>query len=244
MRSHKNAPLTPEGRTRLVERCRTRPITHVAAEMGISRATASKWVNRYRQYGELGLYDRSSAPIRQPSATPGDTVARIEQMRRDKKWSASRITFELHAHSVTISRRTTTRHLAQLGLNRRRFIDPNGENTREVKAITAKHPGHMVHLDVKKVGRIPDGGGWRVHGKDSPEARAAARAKTRGARAGYAYLHSAIDGHTRLAYTESLENEQAATAVAFLTRAREWFAQHGILRIERIIRCRRSCAQR
>lgn len=130
-RSHKNAPLTPEGRRRLVERCRTRPIAHVAAEMGISRATASKWVNRYRKFGELGLLDRSSAPVRQSTATPGQTVARTEQLRREKKWSASRIAFELHADGTTVSRRTITRHLAQLGLNRRRFIDPNGENPRD-----------------------------------------------------------------------------------------------------------------
>lgn len=99
----------------------------------------------------------------------------------------------------------------------------------------------MVHLDVQKFGRIPDGGGWRVHGKNSPEARAAARAKTPGARAGYAYLHSAMDGHTRQVYTESLENEQAATAVAFLKRARDWFAKHGILEIERIITDNGAC---
>lgn len=156
-RSHKNAPLTPEGRQRLIERCRTRPIAHVAAEMGISRATASKWVNRYHQFGELGLLDRSSTPARQPGATTGETVARIEELRREHKWSASRIAFELHGDGVAVSRRTVTRHLAQLGLNRRRFIDPSGETNREVKTITAKHPGHMVHLDVKKVGRIPDG---------------------------------------------------------------------------------------
>ena len=239
--THANAPLTREGRKRLVERCRTRPISHVAAEMGISRATASKWVNRYRSFGEIGLLDRSSAPVRQPTATPPETISQIEQLRRERKWPASRIAFELHADGVTVSRRTISRHLVLLGLNRRAFIDPNGETNREVKTITAKHPGHMVHLDVKKVGRIPDGGGWRVHGKDSPEARAAARAKTRGARAGYAYLHSAIDGNTRLAYTESLENEQAATAVAFLDRARDWFAKHGIVKIERIITDNGAC---
>lgn len=239
--THKNAPLTPEGRKRLIERCRTRPIAHVAAEMGISRATASKWVNRYKQFGELGLIDRSSAPVRQPTATPGETVARIESMRREKKWSASRIAFELHADGVAVSRRTVTRHLAQLGLNRRRFIDPNGETNRGAKTITAKHPGHMVHLDVKKVGRIPDGGGWRAHGKGSEHAKAVARTKARGTRTGYAYLHSAIDGHTRLAYTESLENEQGPTAVAFLNRAREWFAQHGIVKIERIITDNGAC---
>lgn len=197
--------------------------------------------NRYRKFGELGLLDRSSAPARQPTAIPGETVARIEELRREYKWSASRIAFELHAVDVVVSRRTIARHLAQLGRNRRQFIDPNGETNREVKTITAKYPGHMVHLDVKKVGRIPDGGGWRAHGKASPEARAAARTKTRGARAGYAYLHSAIDGHTRLAYTESLENEQAATAVAFLNRARDWFLAHGIIRIERIITDNGAC---
>lgn len=82
--THRNAPLTPEGRTRLIERCRTRPIAHVAAEMGISRATASKWVNRYKQFGELGLVDRSSTPHRQPTATPGRLVNRIETMRRER----------------------------------------------------------------------------------------------------------------------------------------------------------------
>lgn len=170
--------------------------------MDISRATVSKWANRHRKFGETGLIDCSSAPVRQPTATPGETAARIEQLRREEKWSASRIAYELGADRSPVSRRTITRHLAQLRLNRRRFIDPNGETNREIRTITAKHPGHMVHLDVKKVGRITDGGGWRVHGKNSSEARAASRAKTRGARAGYAYLRSAIDGHTRLAYTE------------------------------------------
>lgn len=127
---HANAPLTPEGRKRLVERCRTRPIAHVAAEMGICRATASKWVNRYRKYGDLGLTDRSSAPASQPTATPGRLVKQIEAMRREYKWSASRIAFELHQDGTPVSRRTITRLLAQLGLSRRKFIDPNGETNR------------------------------------------------------------------------------------------------------------------
>jgi transposase len=156
---HHNAPLTPEGRRRLIERCRTRPIAHVAVEVGISRATASKWVNRYRQYGELGLVDRPSTPVRQPTATQGHIIARIESMRREHKWPASRIAFELEQAGTTVSRRTIARLLAQLGLNRRKFIDPNGENNREVRAIVAKHPGHMIHLDAKKAGRIPNGGG-------------------------------------------------------------------------------------
>lgn len=158
---HKNAPLTPQGRRRLAARCRTQPIAHVAAEMGISRATASKWVNRYRLRGAIGLIDRPSTPHRQHTATDPKVVIRIEAMRRTHKWSASRIAFELQADGITISRRTVTRRLASLALNHRRFLDPNGESNREPRKIIARRPGHMVHLDVKKVGRIPDGGGWR-----------------------------------------------------------------------------------
>lgn len=148
--THANSPLTVEGRRRLVARCRIRPISHVAAEMGISRATASKWVNRYKRFGKLGLQDRSSSPIRQPSATPGRLVEQIESMRREQKWPASRIAFELEQAGTPVSRRTITRLLAQLGLNQRKYIDPNGELNREPQRITTKRPGHMVHLDVKK----------------------------------------------------------------------------------------------
>ena len=103
---------------------------------------------------------------------------------------------------MAISRRTVSRHLVALGLNRRRFIDPCGESNRTPRAIVARRPAHMVHVDVKKVGRIPDGGGWRVHGKGSVQAKAVAAATAAGARAGYVYLHSAVDGYSRLAYTE------------------------------------------
>lgn len=98
----------------MVERCRTRPIAHVAAEMGISRACASKWVNRYRRHGELGLVDRSSVPHHQPTATPSEVLVLIEQLRRTHKWSASRIAFELAQAGTAITRRTVSRHLAEL----------------------------------------------------------------------------------------------------------------------------------
>ena len=240
-RLHSNARLSPKGRRRLIERCQTRPIAHVAEEMSVSHATASKWLNRYRRFGELDLLDRSSSPIRQPSATPGQLVKQIESMRREHKWSVSRIAFELNRVETPVSRRTISRLLAQLGLNTRKFIDSNGETNREPQRITAKRPGHMVHLDVKKVGRILDGGGWRVHGKGSAEAKAAARTKTRGAKTGYVFLPSAIDGHSRLAYTEPLSDEKAVTAVAFLGRAKAWFASHGITRLERVVTNNDSC---
>ena len=238
---HRNAPLSIEGRRRLVQRCNDRPIAHVAAEMGISRACASKWVNRWRRHGEVGLLDRPSTPHHQPTATTPETVQKIEAMRREDKWPASRIAFELNEIGTTISRRTVTRLLAQLGLNRRRFIDPEGDSNRKPLVIVAKRPGHMVHLDVKKVGRIPDGGGWRAHGRDSSQARAASRSKTKTGGRGYVYLHSAVDGYTRMAYTEPLADEKAATAVAFVHRARAWFAAHGITHVERIVTDNGAC---
>lgn len=209
--------------------------------MGISRSCASKWVNRYRQHGELGLQDRSSTPHRQPTATPAEVVAAIEELRRARKWSASRIAFELNNDGIAISRRTVTRQLAALGLHRRRFIDPNGDNNREPRKIIARCPGHQVHLDIKKVGRIPDGGGWRTHGRGSDHARSVARRKSKGERGGYVYLHSAVDGYSRLAYTEALGDEKAITAIGFMHRARVWFAAHGITQIERIVTDNGAC---
>lgn len=103
-----------------------------------------------------------------------------------------------------VSRRTITRHLAHLGLNRRRFIDPHGHTTRKPRTITARRPGHMVHIDVKKGGRTPDGSGWRAHGRDNDHSRAVSRNKKKTGRGGHVYLHSAVDGHTRLAYTDAL----------------------------------------
>lgn len=211
VRIHRNAPLSHEGRRRLVKRCRTRPIAHVAAEMGISRADA-------------GLQEQHSTPHRSPKATPPWVIAHIETWRRQHQWSAQRITDELANLGFVINRRTVSRHLARVGLGKRKFIDPSGESNRKPGTITARWPGHMVHLDVKKVGRIPDGGGWRVHGRDSDQAKAAEQAKSAGAKRGYVYLHSIVDGFSRLAYTEPLSDEKGATAAAFLARAKVWFA--------------------
>jgi transposase InsO family protein len=98
-----------------------------------------------------------------------------------------------------------------------------------------------VHLDVKKVGRIPDGGGWRIHGRDSDQHRAVDRAKAAGAKAGYVYLHSIVDGFSRLAYTEPLADEKGKTAAGFLARAKVWFAAHSITHIHRIITDNGAC---
>ena len=233
--SHANAPFTPEGRLRLIERCQRRPIAHVAAEAGVSRACLSKWKARYDAEGPAGLVDRSSAPYRRPTQLTPEVVDLVETWRRDNKWTARKISRELALIGHQASVATVGRWLRRLGISRRRDIDPDGSTNREVGTITARFAGHMVHLDVKKVGRIPDGGGWRAHGRGSAQDKRAQRAKTAGARAGYVYLHSIVDGYSRLAYTEALPNETAATTIGFFHRARAFFAAHGITRIVRVI---------
>lgn len=229
----------------MIDRCQTRPIAHVAAEAGVSRQCLAKWKGRYDALGEDGLIDRSSAPHASPTQTAGAVIVRIEALRREKKWSARLIAEELATEGVPISPATVGRWLSRLGINRRRALDPDGESNRTPGKITARYPGHMIHVDVKKVGRIPDGGGWRAHGRDSAQHRAAGRAKTAakktGGKTGYVYLHSAIDGFSRLAYTEALDNETAKAAIGFFARARAFFAAHGIGRITRVITDNGSC---
>jgi transposase InsO family protein len=165
-------------------------------------------------------------------------VELIEAWRRERKWSARTIATELAAVGHRVSAATVGRWFVRLGINRRRDLDPGGDTNRRPAKITARYPGHMIHLDVKKVGRIPDGGGWRAHGRGSAGDRAAQRAKAKkhgGARAGYVYLHSAVDGYSRLAYTEHLGDETAATTIGFFHRARAFFAAHGIGRIVRVV---------
>jgi transposase InsO family protein len=233
--SHANAPLTPAGRLRLIERCRTRPLAHVAAEAGVSRACLSKWRSRYQEHGEAGLMDRSSAPHRSPNQTPAHAVTLIEKWRREHKWTARHIHRQLQAYGYEVSIATIGRWFVRLGINRRRFLDPTGVTNREPQRITARYPGHMIHVDVKKTGRIPNGGGWRVHGRDSIQARTVAARKKTGATSGYVYLHSAIDGYSRLAYTEALGDEKATTTIGFWSRAQAFLAAHGITRITRVI---------
>ncbi|MCT1829422.1 IS481 family transposase [Brevibacterium luteolum] len=233
--THANAPLTPEGRHRLVTRVLAggRPIAHVATEAGIARSTLTKWVARYRAEGTDGLEDRPSAPTGRPTRIPLEVLELIDRWRRDHKWSARRIHHELARLGHHCCLRTVSRWLKRLGINRRRDLDPTGENNRTVGTITARFPGHMLHMDVKKVGKIPDGGGWWAHGRGSSKALASKRAHKQ--RVGYTYLHSAIDGYSRLAYTEALEDETAQTTIGFFARARAYFAAHGITRLIRVV---------
>jgi transposase len=218
---HANARLTFYGRLLLVDRVRAgRPIAHVAAEMGVSRATGYKWWARWRAEGNAGLRDRSSRPHRCPTRTPSGVEHRIEVLRRSRKLGPARIGGILDlAHS------TVHRVLVRLGLNRLAWMDrPSGQ---VIRRIHTSRPGELVHLDTKKLGRIPPGGGWRAHGRGN----VAHEGKTQ---VGYAHVHSAIDAYSRIAYVEILDDDRGETCAGFWRRARAWFADHGIT-VERIL---------
>ena len=211
---HANAPLTPTGRRILCERIASgRPIAHVAGEMGISRQTASKWWNRYLKAGEAGLHDRRSTPVSTPNRLPERTERRIIGLRVNRRWGPARIAGHLR---LVVS--TVWRALKRFGLSRLRDLDP--PTGRVIRRYEKAVPGELVHVDIKKFGRIPDGGGWRTHGRGNV---------SRPKRVGYTYLHSAVDDHTRLAYSEFCPDEKGLTCIRFMQRAREWFAKRGIM---------------
>lgn len=212
---HRNARLNRHGRRTLIERIQQgRPVAHVAAELGISRATAYKWWARFRAEGWEGLEDRSSRPRACPHRTPRRVERRIEGLRRSRKLGPVRIGGILEMAPSTVHR-----VLVRLGLNRLVWMDrPSG---RVIRRIEHSRPGELVQVDIKKLGRIPAGGGWRAHGRGND--------RTHGhSGVGYAYIHTAIDGYSRVAYSEILANERAVTAIGFWHRAYAWFAEHGI----------------
>ncbi|MEV8321531.1 IS481 family transposase, partial [Streptomyces sp. NPDC059900] len=219
--SHRNARLTVHGRRLLIDRVRTgRPVAHVAAEMGISRVTAHKWVRRWRAEGGQGLHDRSSRPRTTPHRTPATTEEQVCRLRQDRKLGPARI-----GPILGLPASTTHRILTRHGLNRLAFLDrPTGQ---AIRRYERDRPGELLHVDVKKLGRIPDGGGHKVLGRQAGRV-------TRN-NMGFDYVHSAVDDHTRLAYSEIHGDEKAATCAAFLRRAAAFFTAHGIDRVERVL---------
>jgi transposase InsO family protein len=219
--SHRNARLTVYGRRLLVDRVRSgRPVAHVAAEMGISRTTAYKWVRRFAVQGHAGLHDRSSRPHTTPNRTAAAVEARVCQLRTSRKLGPARIGPILGLAPSTVHR-ILTRHR----MHRLAWVDrPTGT---VIRRYERDRPGELVHIDVKKLGRIPDGGGWRLHGR--------AACPDRRRTTGYDYIHSAVDDHSRLAYSEVHTDEKAATCAAFLRRAAAFFATLGVDRIERVL---------
>lgn len=227
--SHRNARLTVHGRRLLVHRVRElgMPIAHVARAMGVSRQCAHRWVNRFDADGDAGLFDRSSRPHSMPTRTPAAVEARIVasriEHRRGQDWLAP---------ELGVPARTVSRVLRRHDLPRLCTLDPlTGELIRSSKMTAERYererPGELVHIDVKKIGRIPDGGGWRAHGRTT--------GRTRSSQVGYDYVHSAVDDHSRVAYSEILGDERADTTAGFVARALQFFADNGIEHVERII---------
>ncbi|WP_159791551.1 IS481 family transposase [Puerhibacterium puerhi] len=224
--SHANARLTPAGRLVMVGRIAAgRPVAHVAAEMGVSRTTAWRWWRRYQQQGRAGLVDRPSRPRTCPHRTPACTETRIRIWRH----LARRGPVDL-ARRVGIPASTVGRVLARHHTPLLRECDPlTGAPVRASRRSAARYehpyPGALVHIDVKKLGRIPAGGGWRAHGRSE---------QVRGRGIGYDYVHTAIDDHSRLAYAEIHLDEKGTTCAGFLTRAAAFYATHGIT-VERVL---------
>jgi transposase InsO family protein len=230
--SHRNARLTFHGRRTLVQRVRghARPVAHVAAEMGVSRQCAHRWVARYDAHGDAGLDDRSSRPHRCPRRTLAAVEQEVVALRRTERRGQDWLGPELGVPARTVSRILRRYQLPYLA-----ECDPiTGEVIRASKTTATRYereqPGELVHMDVKKIGRIPDGGGWKAHGRASGSIT-----RNRGTKVGFDYVHSLVDDHSRLAYAEILPDEKGTTCAAFLTRAAAYFATHGITRIERVM---------
>ena len=227
---HRNAPLTPEGRLRL---CRLIEdgwtVASAAESFRISRQTAHKWWRRYQEAGESGLVDRSSRPRRCPSKTPAKVERRVVQLRLRHQLGPARL-----AERAGVPASTLHRIWARNGVSR--LSDLDRRSGRVIRRIETSRPGELVHLDVKKQAKIPKGGGWRVNGK----AKKNYNGKAGRPKVGYAYIHSAVDAYSRLAYSEVHENEQAVTAIAFWHRARAFFGSYGIT-VERVMTDNGKC---
>jgi len=221
MNMHQNARLTPAGREELVRRVLEEglPMKVVGRQMGVSRRTVWKWVSRYRREGRAGLMDRSSRPHRIPRQLGEKRVARIERLRR------RRLTGLEIAEVLEMAVSTVSLWLRRLGLARLRDLDPKPVVIRYER----KRPGELLHLDIKKFGKIR-GVGHRIHGNRRKRARGV----------GWEYLHVCVDDATRLAYAEVLPDEKAVTATGFFERALAWYQSLDVM-VEGLMTDNGSC---
>ena len=229
--SHRNARTTFQGRLLIIERHRAGwPQAHISKAMGISRKCVKKWIDRHPSEGDDGLNDRSSRPHTMPRRTRPEVEQRIIRLRRQERWGPDRLGAELGIPARTVSRVLARHQVPHLAL----LDQLTGEVIRSSKVTAVRYerdrPGELVHMDVKKLGKIPDGGGWRAHGRAHRDAT-----RDRATKVGFDYVHSLVDDHSRLAYSEVLSDEKGPTCAAFLTRAIAYFATHGITRIERLM---------
>ena len=230
--SHRNARLTVHGRRLLVHRVRElgMPVAHAAKTLGISRQCAHRWVARFDAEGDAGLADRSSRPHTTPTRTPVEVEARIVAARTEHRPGQDWLGPELGVPARTVSRVLRRHEMPRLCMLDRLTGEPvRASKTTAVRYERAR-PGELVHVDVKKIGRIPAGGGWRAHGRQMGSTSAGKKA-----RIGFDYVHSMVDDHSRVAYSEILPDEKGPTCAAFIARAARFLSGVGIDRIERVM---------
>jgi transposase InsO family protein len=228
--AHRNARTTVHARRVIVERFLAGwPAARIAEQLAVSRATVYKWVRRYLTEGPAGLEDRTSRPHHTPTRTSTELEARVLAARAQSRRGPVFLARELGMVASTVGRILRRHHVPAL-----RTIDPiTGALVRRQhshRRYEHPRPGDLVHIDVKKLGKIPNGGGWRLHGRSEE-----VRGRTiHGRGIGYDFLHVAVDDHSRTAYVEALPDERDPTSAGFLRRATAWFARHGIT-IKRIL---------
>ena len=232
--SHANAALTPRARLKLARLIVEDgwPVARAAERFQVAWPTAKRWAERYRQFGPEAMQDRSSRPHRQPTKTPQPVVRKIVHLRWKRRLGPVGIACELGVPASTVHA-----VLARCGISRLSRVDrATGE---PVRRYEHDQPGALLHIDVKKLGNVPDGGGWRFTGRSqgqrnrvaTPTAR---RGKDGHKNYGHAFVHTVVDDHSRVAYAEIHDDETGATAVGVLTRATAWFAARGV-RVQRVL---------
>ena len=222
MNIHKNARLTPRGREILIARLeRGEHPLDVATAMGASVSTVYKWRRRYRAEGLAGLMDRSSRPNASPNRTPDDVEAKVVALRKERR------IYHRIAAEVGVSRATVGRILTRHGLNRWRDLEPAQPACRYER----DHPGEMIHIDIKKLGRF-NRVGHRITGDRTGQSN------SRGI--GWEFVHVCVDDHSRLGFADVMPDERKQSAVTFLKAAVAWYARLG-LTIERVMTDNGSC---
>lgn len=232
--SHANAALTPRARLRLAKLIVEEhwPVAVAARMFMTSPPTARKWATRFRAEGAAGMADRSSRPRSMPTKTPPAMVKRIVKARWRRRLGPAQIAGELGLAPSTVHAVLTRCRINKLS----RIDRVTGE---PIRRYEHDHPGALIHVDVTKFGRIPDGGGHRFVGRvQGNENRRTTAGVARGAdhkpRLGIGFLHTVIDDHSRVAYVEMHADERKETAIGVLKRAVAWFADHGVT-VERVL---------
>lgn len=227
MDSHKNARLTPKGREAMVLSVVNNGLTKAAAarRFNTSAKTVAKWVERFRKDGVDGLVDRSSRPHSSPNQTPLAACATVEALRR-KRYTGKQIAVDLGLSAATVSR-----ILQRLGLNRMSALEPSAP----VHRYERERPGEMIHLDIKKLGRIV-GVGHRITG----DRKGQSNLRARGEGPGWEFVHVAIDDASRIAFAKVMTSERKRSATAFLKAALAYYGSLGI-KVERVMTDNGSC---